>query len=155
MSQKRATIKPTLITEKIYHPSQVSECCTEYWRCKMAGMAMHLSLGFSLYIPRQHTALACMLITIFLIFKLIFPGFPGMPVHFFFPFNYSVQRCFHYTTMTAYHVVKSKRSKCLLYQQTSLTSSFRAGYQNKTGALSLCWVWAAEGEENGVFVYNS
>lgn len=141
MSQKRATIKPTLITEKIYHPSQVSECCTEYWRCKMAGMAMHLSLGFSVLQSVHTKTTYCTRMHVnhhFLIFKYIFPGFPTMPIHFFFPFNYSVQRCFHCTTMTAYHVVKSKRSKCLLYQQTSLTSSFRAGYQNKTGALSFC-----------------
>lgn len=34
------------MTENIrHHPSHVSECRVEDWRCKMAGMAMHLSLG--------------------------------------------------------------------------------------------------------------
>lgn len=53
------------MTQKIYrHPSQVSECRGEDWRCKMAGMAMHLSLGSqcgSLYIQRPEKGFVCVL----------------------------------------------------------------------------------------------
>lgn len=46
----------TQMTEKIYHlPSQVSERLCEDWRCKMAGMAMHLSLRCALVCPYKNT----------------------------------------------------------------------------------------------------
>lgn len=47
----------TLTVDKIYrHPCQVSECWVEDWRCKMAGMTIHLS-------PSTQTCSLCIQIT--------------------------------------------------------------------------------------------